>query len=132
MQVLLAEDNPVNRALTQRLLEKLGCQVTTATDGQQALEAWQQGNFDLIFMDCMMPRLDGYEATRQLRAQEARSGAEHTPVVALTASAMEQDEEHSRQAGMDIFVAKPVNIDMLRAVLEQYCAEHKPETARET
>jgi len=132
MQVLLAEDNPVNRALTQRLLEKLGCQVTTATDGQQALETWQQGSFDLIFMDCMMPRLDGYEATRQLRAQEARSGAEHTPVVALTASAMEQDEEHSRQAGMDIFVAKPVNIDMLRAVLEQYCAEHKPETARET
>lgn len=132
MRVLLAEDNPVNRALTQRLLEKLGCEVTTANDGQEALDAWQNGSFNLIFMDCVMPRLDGYEATRELRKQEARTGADHTPVVALTASAMEQDEERSRQAGMDIFVAKPVNIDILRAVLEQYCAEHQPETARET
>ncbi|MCK7545537.1 response regulator [Marinobacter bryozoorum] len=132
MQVLLAEDNPVNRALTQRLLEKLGCRVTTANDGQEALQAWQGARFDLIFMDCVMPGLDGYEATRQLRKQEAITGVPYTPVVALTASAMEQDEERSRQAGMDIFVAKPVNIDMLRAVLEQYCAEHQPDTVRET
>uniref|UniRef100_UPI00356A5CFC response regulator n=1 Tax=Marinobacter sp. TaxID=50741 RepID=UPI00356A5CFC len=132
MRVLLAEDNPVNRALTQRLLEKLGCRVTTATDGQQALQTWQGGTFDLLLMDCVMPHMDGYEATRQLREQEASTGAGHTPVIALTASAMEQDEERSRQAGMDMFVAKPVNIDMLRAVLEQYCTEYQPETARET
>ena len=132
MNVLLAEDNPVNRALTQRLLEKLGCRVSTAVDGQQALEQWRTGHFDLIFMDCVMPELDGYEATRQLRQQEQEQSLEHTPVVALTASAMEQDEERSREAGMDVFVAKPVNIDMLRAVLEQYCSETQPEAARES
>ncbi|MFL1404349.1 response regulator [Marinobacter sp. M1N3S26] len=132
MDVLLAEDNPVNRALTQRLLEKLGCRVSTAVDGQQALEQWRAGHFDLIFMDCVMPELDGYEATCQLRQEEQEHSLPHTPVVALTASAMEQDEERSREAGMDVFVAKPVNIDMLRAVLEQYCSETQPEAARES
>lgn len=132
MNVLLAEDNPVNRALTQRLLEKLGCHVSTAHDGQQALEQWRNRRFDLIFMDCIMPELDGYEATRQIRREEQDHDLRHTPVIALTASAMEQDEERSREAGMDVFVAKPVNIDMLRAVLEQYCSENQPEAARES
>ena len=132
MDVLLAEDNPVNRALTQRLLEKLGCRVSTAVDGKEALERWRRGQFDLIFMDCVMPELDGYEATRHLRREEQERELHHTPVIALTASAMEQDEERSREAGMDVFVAKPVNIDMLRAVLEQYCSDHQPETARES
>ncbi|SFR51638.1 Signal transduction histidine kinase [Marinobacter daqiaonensis] len=127
MDVLLAEDNPVNRALTQRLLEKLGCHVTTAADGSQALALWRAQPFDLVFMDCVMPELDGYEATRQLRREEVTRRLDHTPVIALTASAMEQDEERSRKAGMDVFVAKPVNIDMLRAVLEQYCSESQPE-----
>ncbi|MFW5823621.1 MAG: response regulator [Marinobacter sp.] len=132
MTILLAEDNPVNRALTQRLLEKLGCRVTTVNDGRQALETWRNQPFDLVFMDCVMPELDGYEATRRLRSEEAQNHACHTPVVALTASAMEQDEERSREAGMDSFVAKPVNIDMLRAVLEQYCPGNQPETPRES
>lgn len=132
MNVLLAEDNPVNRALTQRLLEKLGCHVTTANDGEAALQQWRRQRFDLIFMDCVMPELDGYEATRQLRREEQDHHLRHTPVIALTASAMEQDEERSREAGMDVFVAKPVNIDMLRAVLEQYCSESQPEAARES
>lgn len=132
MNVLLAEDNPVNRALTQRLLEKLGCHVSTAVDGQKALDQWRDSHFDVIFMDCVMPEMDGYEATRQLRREEQEHELRHTPVIALTASAMEQDEERSREAGMDVFVAKPVNIDMLRAVLEQYCSEIKPEAARES
>lgn len=129
MNILLAEDNPVNRALTQRLLEKLGCRVTTATDGREAVRLWQQHHYDLIFMDCLMPDMDGYQATRTLRQQEQQRQLSHTPVIALTASAMEQDEERSRQAGMDVFVAKPVNLDMLRAVLEQYCSGTKPEAA---
>lgn len=120
MNVLLVEDNPVNLALTRRLLEKLGCTVTTAVNGHAASELWRKQRFDLIFMDCVMPELDGFEATRLLRAYEREAGTGHTPVVALTASAMEQDEERSLRAGMDAFVAKPVNIDMLRAVLEQY------------
>ncbi|TGN39983.1 response regulator [Marinobacter confluentis] len=121
MKVLLVEDNPVNRTLTQRLLEKLGCDVMTANDGEAASSLWQWHPFDLIFMDCVMPRVDGFEATRRLRQWEISQGRPRVPVVALTASAMEKDEELCREAGMDSFVAKPVNIEMLRAVLEQYC-----------
>jgi signal transduction histidine kinase/DNA-binding response OmpR family regulator len=121
MKVLLVEDNPVNRTLTQRLLEKLGCDVMTANDGEAACSLWQWHPYDLIFMDCMMPRVDGFEATRRLRQWEKVQGSPRMPVVALTASAMEKDEELCREAGMDSFVAKPVNIEMLRAVLEQYC-----------
>nr|WP_246180562.1 response regulator [Marinobacter changyiensis] len=121
MRVLLVEDNPVNRTLTRRLLEKLGCDVTTANDGEAASGLWQGQRFDLIFMDCMMPKVDGFEATRRLREYEKAEGLPPVPVVALTASAMEEDEERCRRAGMDSFVAKPVNMDMLRAVLEQYC-----------
>ncbi|WP_144777175.1 response regulator [Marinobacter maritimus] len=120
MKVLLVEDNPVNRTLTRRLLEKLGCDVMTANDGEAASSLWQWHPFDLIFMDCMMPRMDGFEATRRLRAWEEARKRPRVPVVALTASAMEEDEERCRRAGMDSFVAKPVNIEMLRAVLEQY------------
>jgi CheY-like chemotaxis protein len=121
MKVLLVEDNPVNRTLTQRLLEKLGCDVMTANDGEAASSLWQWHPFDLIFMDCLMPRVDGFEATRRLRRWEKTQGAHPVPVVALTASAMEKDEELCREVGMNSFVAKPVNIEMLRAVLEQYC-----------
>ncbi|MBE0486647.1 response regulator [Marinobacter sp.] len=121
MRVLLVEDNPVNRTLTRKLLEKLGCEVMTANDGQAASALWQWHQFDLIFMDCVMPRMDGFEATRRLRDWEEDNYRARVPVVALTASAMEEDEERCRAAGMDAFVAKPVNLEMLRAVLEQYC-----------
>jgi len=93
----------------------------TANDGEAASSLWQWHPFDLIFMDCIMPRLDGFEATRRLRQWEQLQGRQRVPIVALTASAMEKDEERCREAGMDSFVAKPVNIEMLRAVLEQYC-----------
>lgn len=121
MSVLLVEDNPVNRTLTRRLLEKLGCDVMTANDGEAAGSLWQWHPFDVILMDCIMPRVDGFEATRRLREWERQEGRRPVPVVALTASAMEEDEERCRRAGMNSFVAKPVNIEMLRAVLEQYC-----------
>ena len=126
MKVLLVEDNPVNRTLTRRLLEKLGCDVMTANDGEAAASLWQWHPFDLVFMDCVMPRVDGFEATRRLRQWEIDKGRERVPVVALTASAMEEDEERCRVARMDSFVAKPVNIEMLRAVLEQYCKMSAP------
>ena len=121
MQVLLVEDNPVNRTLTRRLLEKLGCQVMTANDGEAAPSLYQTHQYDVIMMDCVMPRVDGFEATRRLRQWERDNHKPRIPVVALTASAMEEDEEKCRAAGMDSFVAKPVNLEMLRAVLDQYC-----------
>lgn len=120
MRVLLVEDNPVNRTLTRRLLEKLGCEVMTANDGQAASSLWQWHPFDVVFMDCVMPRMDGFEATGRLRDWEKDNYRARVPVVALTASAREEDEERCRAAGMDAFVAKPVNLEMLRAVLKQY------------
>ncbi|WP_372966660.1 response regulator, partial [Marinobacter sp.] len=120
-RVLLVEDNPVNRLLTKRLLEKLGCEVMIANDGRAARTLWQLHSFDIIFMDCVMPHMDGFEATRKLREWEHKRNLPRVPVVALTASAMEKDEEQCRAAGMDAFVPKPVNLEMLRAVLEQYC-----------
>ncbi len=121
MRVLLVEDNPVNQRLTRRVLEKLNCEVTTANDGLAASALWQSDPFDLILMDCVMPELDGFEATRKLRQWEQEHQLPRIPVVALTASAMEKDEEKCHAAGMDSFVAKPVKMEMLRAVLEQYC-----------
>jgi len=121
MRVLLVEDNPVNQALTRRLLEKLNCQVTTAGDGLEASRLWQAQRFDLILMDCVMPEMDGFEATRQLRQWEQAHQQPRVSVVALTASATEEDEEQCHAAGMDSFIAKPVKMEMLRAVLEQYC-----------
>ena len=121
MRVLLVEDNPVNQALTRRLLEKLRGTVTTANNGLEASRLWQTQPFDLILMDCVMPEMDGFEATRQLRQWEQEQQAPRVPVVALTASATEDDEEQCHAAGMDSFIAKPVKMEMLRAVLEQYC-----------
>ncbi|GHD54129.1 Signal transduction histidine kinase [Marinobacter persicus] len=126
MRVLLVEDNPVNQTLTRRVLEKLSCQVTTASDGLQASRLWQSRAFDLILMDCVMPEMDGFEATRQLRRWEKEQRRLRVPVVALTASASEEDEEQCHAAGMDSFIAKPVKMDMLRAVLEQYCPVCEP------
>lgn len=123
MRVLLVEDNPVNQRLTQRVLEKLNCDVTTADNGLEASELWPSQAFDLILMDCVMPELDGFEATRALRQWEREHQHPHVPVVALTASAAEEDEEKCHAAGMDSFIAKPVKMEMLRAVLEQYCPD---------
>ena len=115
--VLLAEDNPVNQKVLARLLERLGCQVTVVSDGQEAVEATQRGGFDVIFLDCQMPRMDGYEAARRIR--QAGGRLENVPVVALTAHAMESDRQRCLEAGMTDYVAKPVSLDSLRAALER-------------
>ena len=120
LHVLVVEDNPVNRQLTQRLLEKLGCQVSVAVDGSEVVKRVQEQSFHVIFMDCVLPEVDGFEATRRLRRWEADTMQPRTIVVALTASATERDEERCLRAGMDAFIAKPVRIDILRAVLERY------------
>ncbi|MFE8072083.1 response regulator [Marinobacteraceae bacterium S3BR75-40.1] len=130
MQVLLVEDNPVNRALTQRMLEKLGAVVTSAHDGEEAELLLREEAFDLVFMDCMLPGQDGFETTRHYRRWEAETGRPRVPVVALTANAMEKDEEKCRKSGMDAFIAKPVTMEMLRAILAQYCQPSHPKPAQ--
>ncbi|MDA1015996.1 MAG: response regulator [Planctomycetota bacterium] len=118
LNILLAEDSPVNQKLAIGLLEKWGHTITVANDGQEAVELWKDGEFELILMDVQMPRLDGLEATREIRRQEAESGR-HITIVAMTAHAMKGDRERCLSSGMDEYVSKPVRAKQLRATLLQ-------------
>jgi signal transduction histidine kinase/DNA-binding response OmpR family regulator/HPt (histidine-containing phosphotransfer) domain-containing protein len=120
-RVLLVEDSPVNQAVAEGMLTLMGCQVQTATDGREALSAVEKGNFDLVLMDCMMPALDGFEATVEIRRREREDPSRsRTTVVALTASAMSGDREKCLAAGMDDYLSKPFREDDLRRVLARW------------
>jgi CheY-like chemotaxis protein len=99
-----------------RMLEKLQCSVEVVADGLATIEAWRKGNFDLILMDCQMPGMDGYEATREIRKLE--QGQRHITIVALTANAMKGDEEKCRAAGMNDFLTKPIDRVKLEACVD--------------
>jgi two-component system, sensor histidine kinase and response regulator len=116
-RILLAEDNLVNQKVAVRLLEKLGHRVDVAVDGNAAVSAWHDNYYDLILMDCQMPNMDGYEATREIRRRE--DGKRRIPIVALTANAMKGDEETCYAAGMDEFVSKPIDRSKLQVCLER-------------
>lgn len=118
--VLLAEDNAINQEVAVGMLEALGCRVTTAEDGHEALNLLSRVGPDLVLMDCRMPKMDGYEATGLIRAQERYSGGARIPIVALTANALVGDREVSMNAGMDDHLCKPFTIEELREVLERW------------
>jgi len=120
VSVLLVEDNIVNQKLAARMLEKAGCNVDVANNGKEAVKRWLDENYQMIFMDCMMPVMDGYEATREIRRQEEESGLSRTPIIALTANAMEGERERCQGAGMDEFITKPVKAKQLKSVVELY------------
>jgi len=101
--VLVAEDNLVNQVVLESMLEELGCQVTLADDGHEALSAMTEATFDMVFMDCQMPGMDGLEATTAARGQGI-----DIPIVAVTANALTGDRERCIDAGMDDYLAKPV------------------------
>jgi CheY-like chemotaxis protein len=113
--VLLVEDNVVNRRVGEGMLARLGLAVAVAADGQQAIDRLAAEQFDAVLMDCQMPVMDGFEATRELRRIEA--GQAHTPVIALTADAMAGAAEQCLAAGMDAYLSKPYTFDGLRAAL---------------
>ena len=128
-RVLVADDHPVNREVMVRQLELLGISADTANDGVEALEAWAAGRYAAVLADIHMPRMDGHELTRRIRAAEAKLGTAggHTPVVAVTANAMKGEDERCLAAGMDAYLAKPVNMDALRATLERWMPIHEAE-----
>ena len=115
-RILLAEDNVVNEKVATRFLQKLGYVVDAVANGREAVDAWAKGGYDLVLMDCQMPVLDGYAATREIRARE-RNG-ERVPIVALTANAMKKDEIECLEAGMDDHLAKPLDRQELARCLE--------------
>jgi len=117
-KVLLVEDNVVNQKVGQRFLERLGCEVQLAENGQEAVTAWQHGLFRLVLMDVQMPVMDGYTATRQIRDLEG--GRSRTPIVALTANAMTGQLERCLQCGMDGLLTKPLEPARLEEVLDRF------------
>ncbi len=116
--ILVAEDNDVNRRVAVGFLKKLGCTVETAGDGAAAIRMWQAGNYDIVFMDCQMPELDGYAATRQIRSMER--GRDRTPIIAMTAHAMVGDREICLAAGMDDYVSKPLDLNVIAATVARW------------
>jgi len=128
-RVLLAEDNLVNQAVAQNMIEAIGCDLTIVGNGVQAVRALAASPFDLVLMDCQMPEMDGFAATAAIRASEAQRGARgdgthgypaHVPIIAVTAHAMEGDRDASLAAGMDDHLSKPFSFESLRAVLERW------------
>ncbi len=115
LNVLLAEDNIVNQEVAINMLESLGCKVSVANNGREAIQALAQSPYDLVFMDCQMPEMDGFEATVTIRRNEGRT--KHTTIIALTANAMQGDQERCLAAGMDDYLSKPFTQEKLRKVL---------------
>jgi CheY-like chemotaxis protein/HPt (histidine-containing phosphotransfer) domain-containing protein len=117
LRVLLTEDNQINQRLAVRVLEKRGHTVEVVSDGKQAVDLLAQKRFDVVLMDVQMPKMNGYEATAAIREQEHTEGR-HTPIIAMTAYAMEGDRERCLAAGMDAYISKPIRIDELLQSLE--------------
>ncbi len=124
MKVLVVEDYPINQELIKEFLLYLGCEVTLADGGQQALELYKQESFDIIFMDVQMPEMDGYEATQRLRLLEGEK--RRTPIIALTASAVEGDKEKCLEAGMDDYISKPFQISELEEMINRWKKQKSP------
>jgi signal transduction histidine kinase/CheY-like chemotaxis protein len=121
--VLVAEDSQVNQIVAARTLERCGCRVDVVADGRAALEALAKQHYDAVLMDCQMPDMDGYQATAELRRRE-RAADGHTPVIAMTAQAMDGDRERCIDAGMDDFISKPMRHQDLADTLRRLIPSH--------
>jgi signal transduction histidine kinase/CheY-like chemotaxis protein len=119
LRVLLAEDNQINQMVGVKQLKKLGCVVDVANNGLEAVAAWQKGKYQAILMDCEMPELDGYEAARKIRELETAQNLSPVRIIAMTAHAMQDDRDRCLAAGMNDYVAKPVDVKALKEALEK-------------
>jgi PAS domain S-box-containing protein len=129
-RVLLAEDNEINQRITIRLLQKLGLAADSVMNGREAVEALEKGRYDLVFMDCQMPNMDGFEATAIVRSREGSK--HHTPICALTANAMEGDRERCLAAGMDDYISKPVALDKLQKAVNRWLLRMEEPTSEQS
>ncbi len=120
LRILLAEDNLINQVVAGQQFHKLGCEIEVVGNGRDALAAWQRGGHDIIFMDCQMPEMNGLEATRKIRALESEQSLEPIRIVAMTASAMNEDRDECLQAGMNGYLSKPAKIGEISKFLESY------------
>jgi CheY-like chemotaxis protein/HPt (histidine-containing phosphotransfer) domain-containing protein len=118
--VLLVEDNPVNRQVAQRILSLLGLSLELAEHGKEALEKLDAGKFDVVLMDCQMPVMDGYTATRARRMYEGEGRAKRIAIIAMTANAMAGDRDKCLAAGMDDYLTKPLNRGLLEQTLRRW------------
>jgi len=125
-KILLAEDNLVNQQVARGVLHKLGCQVDMVINGHEAVTAYLANRYDLVFMDCMMPEMDGYQATKQIRRLEAEAGSsQHIPIVALTANALSGDRDACLAVGMDAYISKPFGRNEIEEILKEWIPEKK-------
>ena len=122
-RVLIVEDNPVNLAVAKKLLQRFGALCDVAHDGLAALSQIEKYSYDLILMDCQMPKMDGYEATRAIRLREKSMGLAHVPIIAMTANAMVGDREKCIESGMDDYLAKPLLPDRMHSMLREWLPE---------
>ena len=119
-RVLVVEDNSINRLIAGKLLQRLGLQFDYAEDGAEALEKLAASRFDLVLMDCVMPRLDGFATTQQWRAYEQAQGRLRTPIVAVTANSSAEDRARCLTSGMDDLLSKPMNLQGLTGIVARY------------
>jgi CheY-like chemotaxis protein len=119
VHVLLAEDNKINQMVGVKQLKKMGCVVEVAGNGLEVVESWLHNRQPIILMDCQMPEMDGYDATKKIRALEKELHLPHTQIIALTAAAMQGDREFCLASGMDYYLSKPVEEAALRSTLEK-------------
>lgn len=118
LKILIAEDNEINRVFFIKLLKIKGFSCDVAINGKKAVEACVKKEYDIVFMDCQMPVMDGYEATREIRKAEGNTLC--TPIIAMTANAMKGDRERCLAAGMDEYLSKPVDVEQVFVLLDKY------------
>jgi len=130
-KVMVAEDKEINQMMATHMFESLGCEVEVVKDGEQAVKKAIETAYDIIFMDCEMPIVDGYQATDTIRKhEETLPKHKHTPIIALTAKVMSGDKERCLSSGMDDYVSKPARIETIRDIIEKWC-EHRIDHVKE-
>ena len=120
VRVLLVEDDPTNRMIATSILEPYDCDLKIATDGLQAVDAYKNGSFDIILMDCRMPNMDGYEATKKIRQYELDNRLDRVSIIAFTANALADDKDFCIEAGMDDYISKPVDKTQLLTKIQKW------------